>query len=37
MAVLDDKIIGKGSGKSKKDSEQESAKNALKMMYDLKI
>ncbi|HEY0087435.1 MAG TPA: ribonuclease III, partial [Candidatus Lokiarchaeia archaeon] len=36
-AVLDDKIIGKGSGKSKKDSEQESAKNALKMMYDLKI
>lgn len=36
-AVLDDKIIGKGSGKSKKDSEQESAKNALKMLYDLKI
>ena len=37
IAVLDDKIIGKGSGKSKKDSEQESAKNALKMLYDLKI
>jgi len=37
MAVLDDKIIGKGSGKSKKDSEQESAKNALKILYDLKI
>ena len=37
MAVLDDKIIGKGSGKSKKESEQESAKNALKILYDLKI
>lgn len=37
LAVLDDKIIGKGSGKSKKDSEQESAKNALKILYDLKI
>ena len=37
IAVLDDKIIGKGSGKSKKDSEQESAKNALKIMYNLKI
>jgi len=37
IAVLDDKIIGKGSGKSKKDSEQESAKNALKILYDLKI
>ena len=37
MAVLDDKIIGKGSGKSKKDSEQESAKNALNILYNLKI
>jgi len=37
LAILDDKIIGKGSGKSKKDSEQESAKNALKIMYNLKI
>jgi ribonuclease III len=37
IAVLDDKIIGKGSGKSKKDSEQESAKNALKILYNLKI
>jgi ribonuclease III len=37
IAILDDKIIGKGSGKSKKDSEQESAKNALKIMYNLKI
>lgn len=37
LAVLDDKIIGKGSGRSKKDSEQESAKNALKILYDLKI
>ncbi|MBU4293275.1 MAG: ribonuclease III [Actinobacteria bacterium] len=37
IAFLDDKIIGKGSGKSKKDSEQESAKNALKTLYDLKI
>ena len=37
MAVLDDKIIGKGSGKSKKDSEQESAKNALKILYNLKL
>jgi ribonuclease III len=37
VAVLDDKIIGKGSGKSKKDSEQESAKNALKILYNLKL
>lgn len=37
IAVLDGKIIGKGSGKSKKDSEQESAKNALKILYNLKI
>jgi len=37
IAVLNDKIIGKGSGKSKKDSEQESAKNALKILYNLKI
>ncbi|MCL5069327.1 MAG: ribonuclease III [Actinobacteria bacterium] len=37
IAILDDKIIGKGSGKSKKDSEQESAKNALKILYNLKI
>ena len=37
IAVLDDKIIGKGSGKSKKDSEQESAKNALNILYNLKI
>lgn len=37
IAILDDKIIGKGSGRSKKESEQESAKNALKSLYDLKI
>ena len=37
IAILDDKIIGKGSGKCKKDSEQESAKNALKILYNLKI
>lgn len=36
-AKIDDRIIGSGTGKSKKDSEQEAAKSALKSMYNLSI
>jgi dsRNA-specific ribonuclease len=35
--VIDDKIIGNGSGKSKQQSEQEAAKEALKNLYNLHI
>ncbi len=35
VAKIDDKIIGKGSGKSKKESEQMAAKDALKKIYNL--
>lgn len=37
IAVLDKKAIGRGSGKSKKDSEQEAAKDALKSLYNLSV
>jgi ribonuclease-3 len=36
-AVLDNRTIGRGSGKSKKDSEQDAAKEALKNLYNLNI
>jgi ribonuclease III len=36
-AVIDDKIIGNGSGKSKQQSEQEAAKEALKNLYNLHV
>ncbi len=35
VAKIDNKIIGRGIGKNKKESEQEAAKNALKEMYNL--
>ena len=37
VAKLNNKIIGHGKGKSKKESEQEAAKDALKSLYDMKI
>jgi len=37
IAVIDDKIIGNGSGKSKQQSEQEAAKEALKNLYNLHV
>lgn len=37
VAILDGKIIGRGGGKSKKNSEQVAAKNALERLYNLKL
>ncbi len=37
VAKLDNKIIGHGTGKSKKESEQEAARDALKSLYKMKI
>jgi ribonuclease-3 len=36
-AKIDSKIIGQGSGKSKKESEQEAAKKALHSMYNISV
>lgn len=36
-AVLNGKIIGRGKSRSKKMSEQEAARNALKNLYDLEV
>jgi ribonuclease III len=36
-ALLEGKAIGRGTGRSKKESEQEAAKNALKLLYNFKI
>lgn len=36
-ANLNNKVIGRGKGRSKKESEQEAAKAALKFLYKLKI
>jgi dsRNA-specific ribonuclease len=33
--MINDKVIGHGSGKSKKESEQEAAKDALKSLYNV--
>lgn len=35
IAMINDKVIGHGSGKSKKESEQEAAKDALKSLYNV--
>jgi ribonuclease-3 len=35
VAIIDDKVVGKGKGKSKKISEQNAAKNSLKKLYNL--
>jgi len=37
IALLDNKAIGHGAGKSKKDSEQEAAKDALRTLYNLAV
>jgi ribonuclease-3 len=37
VVMLGDKVIGKGEGKSKKESEQDAAKNTLKKLYNLKL
>jgi ribonuclease III len=37
IALMDSKTIGRGKGKSKKNSEQEAAKNALKLLYNFKF
>ncbi|MBC8390136.1 MAG: ribonuclease III [Actinobacteria bacterium] len=37
IAIMDNKVIGKGEGKSKKQSEQEAARNALGTLYNLKL
>lgn len=37
VVILGDKVIGKGEGKSKKESEQDAAKNTLKTLYNLKL
>ena len=35
IAMIDDGVIGHGSGKSKKESEQQAAKDALKSLYNI--
>jgi len=37
VVMIDDKIIGRGEGRSKKDSEQDAAKNTLKTLYKLNL
>lgn len=37
VVMLDDKIVGKGEGRSKKESEQDAAKNTLRKLYNLKL
>jgi ribonuclease-3 len=37
VVMIGDKVIGKGEGKSKKESEQDAAKNTLKKIYNLKL
>ncbi|MBM3704917.1 MAG: ribonuclease III [Actinobacteria bacterium] len=36
-AKIDNKVVGRGSGKSKKESEQEAAKEALRSLYNLTV
>jgi len=36
-ALIDNKTVGRGSGKSKKESEQEAAKDALRSLYNLSV
>jgi len=37
VVMIDDEIIGSGEGKSKKDSEQDAARNTLKTLYNLNL
>jgi ribonuclease III len=37
VAMIDDKIVGRGKGKSKKDSEQNAARDTLKKLYSLNL
>lgn len=37
VVMIEDKVVGEGKGKSKKDSEQDAAKNTLKTLYKLKL
>lgn len=37
VARLDDRIIGRGKGSSKKESEQDAAKNSLILLYNLEL
>ncbi len=37
VVMIEDKIVGEGRGRSKKDSEQDAAKNTLKTLYKLKL
>lgn len=37
VVMISDEIIGMGEGKSKKDSEQDAAKNTLKTLYNLNL
>ncbi|GAH28982.1 unnamed protein product, partial [marine sediment metagenome] len=37
VVMVGDEIIGMGEGKSKKDSEQDAAKNTLKTLYNLNL
>jgi len=37
VVTIDDRVVGKGKGKSKKDSEQDAAKNTLKTLYKLNL
>ena len=37
VVTIDDRVIGKGKGKSKKDSEQDAAKNTLNTLYKLNL
>ena len=37
VVTIDDRVIGEGKGKSKKDSEQDAAKNTLNALYKLNL
>lgn len=37
VVMIDDKVVGRGKGKSKKNSEQNAAKNTLKKLYNLDL
>ncbi len=36
-AMIDNKVVGKGKGKSKKNSEQDAARNTLKKLYNINL
>jgi len=37
VVMIDDKVVGRGKGKSKKNSEQDAAKDTLKKLYNLNL